>query len=306
MAYHKTGVLLLAFGGPETLDDVEPFMQRLTGKKPSPEVLERVKDRYRQIGGGSPLPEMTRRQAEALENDLGSDDFEAFVGMRYSAPLIADTVEAMAVHGIEKAVALSLSPHSSRVSSGAYIEEVRRATAKIDCAPEFDFVTDWHVEPGYLDAIADNTKAALARLDPGSTDNLEVVFSAHSLPKSYIDDGDPYVDQLNETVAGVVSRLGDVSWTVAYQSKGQAPGEWLGPEVDGVLEDLARKGTSKILVVPICFVSDHVETLYDIDIAIRNKAASLGLTFERAASLNTSPKFIDALTRVVRERLRVE
>lgn len=305
MVYHKTGLLVLAFGGPETLDEVEPFMERLMGRKPPAEVVARVIERYKLIGGGSPLPEITRQQAEALENDLGSDDYEAFVGMHYSHPLIAETVETMSVHGVEKAVALSMSPLSSRVSGSAFVEEVRRATARIKGAADFLFVEDWHKEPLYLDAVAEKATNALAGFSAEAHD-VEVVFSAHSLPKSYIDEGDPYVDQLNETVQGVVERLGDISWRVAYQSRGTTEGEWLGPDVDTVLEELAAAGAAEVLVVPIGFVSDHIETLYDIDITMARKAGSLGLGFRRAESLNTSPKFIDALTRVIRERVHTE
>lgn len=304
MAYHKTGVLLLAFGGPETLDEVAPFMKRLMGRAPAPELLERVKQRYQLIGGGSPLPGIVRQQAEALEGDLGGDEFRAYVGLHYSHPLTAETVEEMAGHGIERAVAISMSPHSSRVSSAAYVEEVRRATAATANAPSFLFVEDWHTEAGYLDAVAEKVEAALETFDPPQRAGVQVIFSAHSLPKSFVDEGDPYVGQLNESVAGVVERLGGVSWHLAYQSKGRGEGEWLGPQVGEVLERLASDGARAVLVVPIGFTCDHVETLYDIDISMRGSAESLGLVFRRAESLNTSPKFIDALTHVVRERLR--
>lgn len=306
MEYHKTGVLLLAFGGPETPEAIAPFMERLTGRAPSPEVVEQVGRRYELIGGGSPLPEITRQQAKSLEDALGSDDFKTYVGLHYSHPLIAETVEEMAVHGIERAVALSMSPHSSRVSSAAYIEAVRRATAKVAKAPSFLFVIDWHKQPLYLDAVAEKVEAALAGLSPGERADVQVIFSAHSLPKLYIDEGDPYVDQLNETVDGVVARLGDISWCTAYQSKGRSEGEWLGPEVPEVMAELAAAGRRSVLVVPIGFVSDHVETLYDIDIVMKQKAEAAGLSFARTESLNTSPAFIEALAQVVRERLRSE
>jgi ferrochelatase len=313
VVYRKTGVLLLAFGGPEASDDIAPFMERLMGRAPGPELIEHVASRYRTIGGGSPLPEITRRQAQALENDLGSDDFKVYVGLQYSHPLIPETVDEMAAHGIERAVALSMSPHSSRVSSAAYIETVRRATAKAPNAPAFLFVEDWHTEPLYLDAVAEKIRAALGREVGGeraeaelSAGEVEIIFSAHSLPVSYIEDGDPYVEQLNETVAGVLERLGEVSWQVAYQSKGRGEGEWLGPTVTEVMSELAASRKRRVLIVPIGFVSDHVETLYDIDIVMKREAEAAGLSFARAESLNTSPTFIDALAHVVRERLRNE
>lgn len=305
MVYRKTGVLLLAFGGPETLDDVAPFMERLMGRTPPPELIERVQERYRLIGGGSPLPAITRRQADAIENELGSDDFRVFVGMHYSHPLIADSVLQMASAGIERAVALSLSPHSSRVSSAAYLEEVCRATAKAADAPAFLFIESWHTERRYLDAVAEKVRVGLAGFGDAG-DDVEVIFSAHSLPARYIDDGDPYVDQIGETVAGVLERLGGVSWRLAYQSRGHGTGDWLGPDVATVMEEMAAAGAARVLVVPIGFVSDHVETLYDIDVVMRDKAESCGLGFRRAESLNTTPAFIEALTRAVRERLRVE
>ncbi len=320
MVYRKTGVLLLAFGGPEAGDDIALFMERLMGRAPGPELVEHVAARYRTIGGGSPLPEITRRQAQALESDLGSDDFKVYVGLQYSHPLIPETVDEMAAHGIERAVALSMSPHSSRVSSAAYIETVRRATAKTPNAPTFLFVEDWHMEPLYLDAVTEKIRAALGRGSAGpeggpvgvagdvdaagQLEDTEIIFSAHSLPVSYIEEGDPYVEQLNETVAGVLDRLGDVSWHVAYQSKGRGEGEWLGPTVTEVMSELAASRKRRVLIVPIGFVSDHVETLYDIDIVMKQEAEAAGLSFARAESLNTSPTFIDALAHVVRERLR--
>lgn len=305
MTYRKTGVLVMAFGGPGSLAEIEPFMMKLTGRVPSQELLERVTRRYEMIGGASPLPEITRQQTEALESELGSDEFTCYVGMRYSSPGIGEAVEAMTVHGIEKAVALSMSPHSSRVSTAAYVEEVRRATAKTKDAPEFLFVDTWHKESLFLEAVADKVRAGLAAFGPDAGET-EIIFSAHSLPRAYVDEGDPYIEQLGETVAGVVERLGQVSWRIAYQSRGGGPGEWLGPEVGDVLAELATGGKRRVLVVPIGFTADHIETLYDIDIAMRDKAESLGLMFERTESLNVSPKFIEALAGVVRERLRVQ
>jgi len=293
----------MAFGGPKTLADVEPFLEKLMGRAPSPELLHRVQLRYEAIGGGSPLPDITEQQASELERDLDWNLFEAFVGYQHSHPYISETVEFMAGHGIEQGVAISMSPFSSRVTSDAYVESVRRATAKIDEAPEFLFILDWHKEPMFHEAIADKVKAALAGFPPGA--RVPLVFTAHSLPKRYIDEGDAYADEFHDTVEGVLSFLGEPDWRMAYQSKGHGQDEWLGPDAGEVFEELAREGAGNVLVVPVGFVADHVETLYDIDIVMRGQAENLGLRFERSESLNITPKFIAALTRAVRERLGV-
>ncbi len=297
--YSKTGVLLMAYGGPKTIEEVEPFLEAMTGRKPSHQTLDRVIVRYEAIGGGSPLPTITEQQASLLERDLDWNLFEAFAGYQYTHPLIGETVEFMAQHGIEHAVGVSMSPFSSRVTSDAYVESVRRATRKTN-KPEFLFVLDWHKEPLFHEAVADKVKESVSNF---AGEKPVVVFTAHSLPKRYVEEGDPYVDEFDDTIGSVVALLGGIEWRKAYQSKGHADGEWLGPDAGDVFVQLAKEGKRSVLVVPLGFAADHVETLYDIDILMRQQAEDLGLRFERSESLNTTPKFIDALTRVVRERL---
>ncbi len=299
-------LLLLAFGGPRSLDEVEFLLTRLfRGKKPSPEQLERVKERYRLIGGSSPLPEITWGQAKALEERLNAKGhhFKSFVGMRYSRPLIEETVHEIARDGIDEIVALPMSPFRSRASTGAYAEELDRVRKGLKSPLKLSFVEGWHIHPIFLDAVREKIREGLNDFDPEVRRNVHLIFTAHSLPRSLIQD-DPYVQDMEASVKGVLSGLECPYWHIAFQSKGGGPEEWMGPDVEKVLEALASQGAKEVLLVPIGFVSDHIEILHDIDIAFRQKAESLGILLKRTPSLNTSARFIEALAQAVEERLQ--
>ncbi|MFZ3063114.1 MAG: ferrochelatase [Actinomycetota bacterium] len=299
------GVLLLGFGGPDSLEAVEPFLRNLTGRKISPAQLEKTIERYKLIGGRSPLLDITRKQAEVLEKYLNADDgnFKVYIGMRYWHPFIKDTLEAMVRDGVSRIIALSLSPFESRTTTGAYFAEVERALSELGVNLGVTYVSGWYNHPLYIDAVGEKVEEGLAWFG-GSRGEVQIIFSVHSLPQKFIEEGDPYVEQVEQTVRDVVRVVEPVSWHLAFQSRGGGPGEWLEPEVNSVLEDLVRKEYKKVLLVPIGFVSDHIETLYDIDIVYRKKAESLGMTFHRSESLNASPKFVDALTQIVVDNLQ--
>ncbi|HVP80629.1 MAG TPA: ferrochelatase [Thermodesulfobacteriota bacterium] len=300
------GLLLLAFGGPRSLDEVEPFLTRLfRGRKPSSEQLERVKERYRLIGGSSPLPEITFQQAKALKNSLDAKGypFKSYVGMRYGHPLIEETLGKIAEDGIREVIALPMAPFRSRASTGAYIEDVNQAKKNKGDRLEVSFVEGWHLHPLFLGAIQEKIEEGLIQFTPDERKRVHLIFSAHSLPKSLVEN-EPYVKDMEESVRAVLKKIEPLPWRIAFQSRGMGPEEWLGPEVESVLEELSKEKIRDILIVPIGFVSDHIEILYDIDILYQNKAKLLGMQLKRTSSLNFSKRFIEALATIVEEHMK--
>jgi ferrochelatase len=298
-------LLLLAFGGPRSLEEVGPFLSRITkGRKPSREQLERVKERYRLIGGVSPLLKITQGQAKRLEKKLSEKGhlFKSYVGMRYGHPSIEETMKEIVRDGIMEVVAIPMAPFQSRESTGAYIEEVKRVQKNIGEVLKVSFVVGWCMHPLFLEAIREKVREGLMGFTPEERKKVHLLFTAHSLPKSIVEK-DPYAREIEESIKGVVDGLEHRAWRMAYQSKGGGPEEWVGPDVEAVLSNLSREGGQKVLVVPIGFVSDHIEILYDIDIVYREKAKSLGMKLRRTTSLNFSEKFIEALSAIVEEHM---
>ena len=304
----QVAVLLMAHGGPDSLDDVEPFLRHIMKERvPSPEVIAQVRERYRLIGGKSPLLDITKHQAAALEAELNkkSSRFRVYIGMRHWSPFIKETVRQIIEDQPEQLIAISLAPHYSKLSVGAYIQALQVALADAGSRLPMTAVESWHDQPLLLDAFAKKVKEALSGYPDGVRSAVPILFTAHSLPERVLAEGDPYPKELEGTVAGVVQRLGSVSHRFAYQSRGMSPGKWLGPEVDEVLNDLAAKGEKNLLIVPVGFVCDHVEILYDIDILYNQTAQSKGIDLRRTESLNASPLFIQALAAVVHAHLPV-
>jgi ferrochelatase len=298
-------LLLLAFGGPRSFDEVELLLTRLfKGRKPSPEQLERVKERYQLIGGCSPLPEITSDQAKALEKELNARgyEFRSYVGMRYCHPLIEETLKQIIRDGAREIVALPMTPFQSRASTGAYIAEVNQVNEKLGGVVSISFVKQWHCHPLFIEALREKIEEGLKEFEPAVRKGIHLLFTAHSLPKSVVEQ-DPYVQEIEESVRAVLERMEPHPWHIAYQSKGGGPEEWIGPDVEKVLEDLALQEVKAVLLVPIGFVSDHIEILYDIDIVLQKKAEVLGLVLKRTRSLNASERFIGALASAVEEQL---
>src|SRR3972149_3913510 len=257
-------LLLLAFGGPRSLDEVEPFLTRLfRGRKPSSEQMERVKDRYRLIGGSSPLPEITSAQAKALETSLGAKGypFKSYVGMRYGHPLIGETLKKIVEDGIHEAIALPMAPFRSRASTGAYTEEVNQTQKNMGERIEISFVEGWHLHPLFLGAIREKIEEGLMQFTPEERKKVHLIFSAHSLPSSLVEN-EPYVKDMEECVREVLKKTEPHPWHLAFQSRGMGSEEWLGPDVESVLTELSRQKVREVLVVPIGFVADHIEVLY--------------------------------------------
>ena len=303
----KKALLLLAFGGPRSLEEVEPFLTRLFGgRKPSPDQLEKVRERYRLIGGSSPLPEITLTQAKHLEERLSAKGypFRSYVGMRYGHPLIEETFKEILQEGITKIVALPMAPFQSRASTGAYVGEVDRVRRDFNKEVSVSFVVGWHSHPLFLDAVQEKIEEGLKGFREEERKKVHLLFTAHSLPKEIIEK-DPYAKEIEASIKGVLERIDSHPWHMAYQSKGGGPGEWVGPDVGAVLGELSRKKVREVLAVPIGFVSDHIEILYDIDILYQEKAKLFGILLKRTASLNYSERFIEALATIVEEHLGV-
>jgi ferrochelatase len=292
-------LLLLAFGGPRSLDEVEPFLTRLfRGRKPSPEQLEKVKERYRLIGGSSPLHEITWGQAKVLEKKLNHKDyaFKSYVGMRYGLPFIEQTLKEILRDGIREVIAIPMAPFRSRASTGAYIEEVNRVQKNLGEGMEISFIEGWHLHPLFLEAVREKVREGLMEFPSEERKRVHLIFTAHSLPKTIIEN-DPYVNDFEASVKGVLGKMEPLPWHIAFQ-------EWVGPDVESILKELSQDKVREVLIVPIGFVSDHIEVLYDIDILYREKAESMGMVLKRTPSLNFSERFIEALSSIVEEHIK--
>jgi ferrochelatase len=299
-------LLLLAFGGPRSLAEVESFLTRLfEGRKPSAEQLEKIKERYRLIGGSSPLLEITRGQARAIEAELNAKGypFKSYVGMRYGHPFIEETLKEITRDEIQEAIAIPMAPFRSRASTGAYIEEVNRVKGSLKERVEVSFVVGWHLHPLFLEAVRERIREGLKEFPPGERERIHLIFTAHSLPKSVVEK-DPYACDFEASVKGVLEGIEPIEWHIAFQSKGGGPEEWVGPDIESVLLEISQGGVRETLIVPIGFVCDHIEILYDIDIVYRKKAESLGMVLKRSPSLNLSERFIDALVDAVEEHVK--
>ncbi len=296
-----TGVLLMAYGGPESLDDVEPYLLDVRGGRPiPPELLQEVRERYRQIGGRSPLREITERVAQRLQAVIG---LPVFVGMRHWHPYIREAVRQMVDEmGLRRIVGICMTPHYSEMSVGLYRRRLEEALAEAHRSVDLRFVPHWHTQPHYLDGLAASVLEALRRFPPAAQGRAKVIFTAHSLPVAILARGDPYDQQLRETARLLAERLAlsPERWTFCYQSAPKADVPWLGPPVEEVVMELADAGERDLLIAPIGFLADHVEVLYDIDIAVRALARLRGTRLERAEMLNDRPPLIAALADLVR------
>ena len=298
------GVLVMAYGGPASLDELPGYLADIRhGRTTSRAVLDEITENYRAIGGSSPLLEVTRRQGDALAAALG-EDYRCYLGMRHWAPWIEDAVGEMVEDGITHAVGLVLAPHFSAMSVARYQQRVADGLELTRGQIRFEHVPSYSDAPGLVEAFAARVEEGLARWPEEERDRVHVVFSAHSLPERVLLAGDPYGDQCLETAQLVAERSGlaDDRWSWAYQSAGRTPEPWAGPDLGEHLEELATRGIRDVVSVPVGFVSDHVELLFDIDTKAAAIASRLGMRLERPPALNDDPVFVSALAELVRER----
>jgi ferrochelatase len=295
----KWGVLLLAHGAPDRLEDIPAFLLNVReGRKLPDAAVAEIVRRYSLIGG-SPLLRLTTLQAEGLAKLIGRP---VYLGMRNWKPFISEAVRQINADGVERVVALCLAPQNSRTSIGLYkkylFEDVERVAPNL----QVDFIENWHDHPGLVEAFRERVATALARAQVEAARPVPVIFTAHSVPAKTIQDGDPYEQQVRETAALVAKAAGLREYCVAFQSQGMTREPWIGPTVESLIDQLAAQGQRHVLLAPVGFVSDHVEILYDIDVAFREYGKTKGVTVHRCESLNDSPLFIQALAAIVEER----
>jgi protoporphyrin/coproporphyrin ferrochelatase len=300
------GVLVMAYGGPLSLDEIPGYLADIRGGRATPRhVVEEITENYRAIGGRSPLLDVTRTQVDALQARLG-DDYRCYLGMRHWSPWIEEVVGEMIADGIERAVGLVLAPHFSALSVARYQQKVADGLELYRGRIEFEHVSSYHAAPGLIEAFAGRVAEGLSRWPEGERDGVHVVFSAHSLPERVLAGGDPYDAQCRETARLVAEHAGvpEERWSWSYQSAGRTPEPWAGPDLEDHLEALASRGVRDVVAVPVGFVSDHVEILFDVDIRARAVAAHVGIRLEHPPALNEDPVFIDALAGIVEARAR--
>ncbi len=303
------GVLVMAYGGPDSLDDVEPYLLDVRGGRPMrQEMIDEMTERYRLIGGRSPIRERTAAQAEQLEQSLnasnGDPPYRCIVGMRHWTPRIETALSEMHEAGISKAVGLVMAPHYSRMSIGAYFEKVAEADSPVEVAP----IERWHLLPELLDTLAARVTDGLNKFAVDIRDRVQIVFTAHSLPERILEWNDPYPDELRATVEGVVRLLAvegiGNAHEFAYQSAAMTPDAWLGPDAGDVITRLHEQDVPGALIVPVGFTSEHVEILYDIDVELAQAAENMGLALQRISMLNDDTHTMSGLARLVRQTAR--
>jgi len=297
--------MLMAYGTPRSLDDVEEYYTHIRGMyrgggKPSQEEVSKLTERYRRIGGTSPLIEITENQKKKLQAKLESVGSSTVVysAMKHSPPFIADVVEQASRDGIDELFGLALAPHYSSISVGTYIQAMNEANLKLASPMKVHSVTSWHDNPFLIEMWAEKVVETKSKLGEG---NNSLIFSAHSLPERILKT-DPYKDQLLETSKLVGERLGRRDWSFCFQSASQSREPWLGPDIQDHLESLYTRGEQNFLLAPVGFVTDHLEILYDIDIECKEWAKEQGVKLERCEMPNDSPKLIDCLYSILTSR----
>lgn len=298
------GVLVMAYGGPNSLEEMPGYLADIRSGRTTPvRILEEICINYQQMGGKSPLLEITRRQVAAIQTHFEPSKFKFYLGMRHWSPWIEDTIREMLEDGITHAVSLVLAPHYSKLSIAKYQAKITTGLEMYRGHIEFAHVESYHDAPGLIQALTNRVEEGLGRWPAEKRPAVHVVFSAHSLPVRTNKMGDPYEGQLQETARLVAEKagLGDEQWSWSYQSAGRSPEPWLGPQLPEHLYDLAEKGIRNVVSVPIGFVSDHVEILYDIDIHAQQVARKVGIRLERPPALNDDPLFIATVAELIRD-----
>lgn len=314
----KQGVLLLAHGTPEKIEQIPEYLRNVTSGRPVPQsVVEEIQHRYSLIGH-SPLTEITMEQARLVETELaaGGQPVRVYVGMRNWHPYIAEVVRQMRSDGVEEAAVICMAPQNSRTSVGLY----RRAVEAEAGGLRIDFTEGWAQHPLLADAFAERLRPALARLSAKVGTPVPVLFTAHSVPTRTVEappagadagprywpgkSTDPYADEARRTAELVAARVSGIPrWWFAFQSQGASGGPWIGPTVEETLEKIAAEGFTGVVLQPIGFLCDHVEILFDVDRLFRQTAAELGITLERPESLNASPTLAKAVAELARQGL---
>ena len=300
-------VLLMAMGGPDSLENVEPYLKDVRGGRAlPPEFVVEIRERYRLTGGKSPVLGIMREVARRLEQKLngpGGEGYRVYVGLCHWHPSIKASYAELLDDKPERLVGLCMAPQYSAMSIGAYIKKVEEARAVLGGEFPVTYVRSWHRHSDLVAAIAEQITVALQKFPADARRRVPILFTAHSLPERIVETGDPYPEEVRGTMAAVCERLGPVTARFAYQSQGRSDESWLGPTVEATLDELARDGHRHVLVAPIGFLSDHLEILYDVDIQFKRLAESKGMQLERIAMLNAGQPLIDTLSSVLEDHL---
>ena len=319
MPHRHTAVLLMAYGSPNRLEEVEPYFTDIRGgRTPSREAIEELTSRYRRVGVPTPLLAVSMALGRELERllNLNPPDEEIYtvhLGMKHWTPHIASAVEEILESGADRMIAIVLAPHYSKISTEGYRRKVEAALAAPKGKPaangsaspvELDFVDSWYELDGYLDAVAEDVRKVRAEFE--RPEDVVAVFTAHSLPARILNEGDPYQDQLLRTSELVADRAGIAQWRFSYQSQSHTGEPWLGPDLVDTVEALAARGHRAILVASVGFIADHLEIFYDIDIEAKEKADALGVELRRTPMLNADPRLARALHALVAKRVTAE
>lgn len=309
MTKKKLGLLVMAYGTPNKEEDLERYYTHIRrGKKPSPEMVEELRERYHAIGGISPLAKITLQQAEALEkklNELNSEiEFKMYLGLKHIDPFIEDAVQAMKKDGIENAISIVLAPHFSTFSVKSYNMRAQEESEKIN-GPKLHCIESWYKEPLFIEYWAENIKALYKDLSKEEQAKAVLIVSAHSLPEKILRTGDPYPLQLEETAKLIADTAGVANYEIGWQSAGNTPEPWLGPDVQDLTRDLyEHKGYTTFIYAPVGFVSEHLEVLYDNDYECKVVTDKIGAHYYRPEMPNANPKFIEALSQIVMNKLK--
>ncbi len=303
--------MLMTYGSPATLDDIPVYLRHVYGgREASAEVIAEFRRRYDLIGG-SPLLRITRAQAAALQEELNAQHphgptFRVVAGMRFAPPFVADLVPELA-NGVHMLVGIIMSPQYSPIIMSGYVRTLEEAVASLQRNDlTLTISRDWHMQPYFLQALAERIRQALDRFPPAVRERVPVLLTAHSMPKRVVQNEPDYINDLKETAAAIAQMVGlaDDRWMFCYQSAGHTPEEWLKPDFADVMPELRAAGHTHVLIAPVQFLADHLEILYDIEIGARAQAEEHGIQFARIESLNTSPLFIKALAAVVKETMQ--
>lgn len=295
----------MAYGGPNSLDELPGYLADIRrGRPTSSAILEQISYNYRQIGGKSPLLAISQQQAAGVAKKLDPARFRVYLGMRHWSPWVQEVVGEMLEDGITRAVSLVLAPHYSEMSVAKYQENISDGLEMYRGHIEFEHIRSYHKASGLIEAFASRVHEGLARWPDAEQESVHVIFSAHSLPVRILGTGDPYDQQLRETAKLVADAAGlpEGRWSWSYQSAGRSPEPWLGPQLQEHIAAQTERGISSLVIIPIGFVSDHVEILYDIDVQAQQVARERGARLERPPALNTDPVFIDTLVGLIRDQ----
>jgi protoporphyrin/coproporphyrin ferrochelatase len=300
-----TAILLMALGGPDNVENVEPYLLDVRRGRPTPaDFIKEIQERYRLTGGKSPVPEIMREVARLLEqklNNVRGETHRVFIGMRHWHPYIKDTYAELLAERPNRLICICMAPQYSSLSIGAYVKKVEEARAILGGEFPISYVESWYRHPGLIQAIVENIRQALEKFPADVRSLVPIIFTAHSLPERILQMNDPYPEQVQGTMQAVCEQVRPVTARFAYQSQGRSGEQWLGPTVESTIEALDREGHRHVLIVPIGFLSDHLEVLYDVDIAFRLLAESKGMQLERIAMLNAGPALITTLASLIEE-----